>query len=297
MEPAVDISRYQGTWQDYPAPIVMIKMSGGDAGLYMDSQASNNYNMAVKAGKAVGGYHFIGWTIGATAEANYFMQAMSPVAENDVYALDVEAIPAGVDPVLYVTEMVNAIHARLNLYPLVYMNLSTLNAHDWSPVLANCGLWLADWNGNPNATIPTLHTYVMQQYSDGPNYDHDEWFGTVAQFQKYGYHAPAPVAPAPVAVSQPEPVAIPVSVTPSVPSGTPPPSPTPPPSQGTAIDVVKPPISTPPIQTPVTPIQHASSPSTKKSPHGTVVGPFVDEVESVWDHGFGRFLYDLWRGR
>lgn len=210
MLPAKDISRWNGVWQETGEPIVMIKMSGGDDGLYMDSQAAANYTAARAANKAVGGYHFAGWTNPA-AEANYFMQAMSPLAENDVYALDIESIPAGADPVAWSQTFVQTIHDRINVWPLVYMNLSTLNAYDWSPVLQNCGLWLADWNNDPSATIPTVHTYVMQQYSDGPNYDHDEWFGTLDEFNKYGYHTPnppvivnqplAPVAPTPIATA------------------------------------------------------------------------------------------------
>lgn len=204
MTSAADVSRYQGTidWANMP-PIAMIKMSGGDAGLYMDSMAATNYNNAKANGKAVGGYHFIGWTLGASAEATYFLQAMSPLAEYDVYALDIEAIPSGVNPVPYVSEMVNLIHSKINVWPLLYMNVSSLHAYDWSGLLANCGLWLADWNNDPQGTIPNVPVYVMQQYSDGPNYDHDEWFGTVDEFKAYGYHAPAQ---APVSVSTPEPV-------------------------------------------------------------------------------------------
>ena len=188
--------------------------------------AAGNYNGATADGRAVGGYWFIGWTIGAEAEANYFMQTMRPLAENDVYALDIEAIPAGVDPVPYVLTMVDTIHGAIGVYPLVYMNLSTLNAHDWDAILANCGLWLADWNGDPSVTLPTLHTYVMQQYSDGPVYDHDEWFGSVAEFQAYGWHAatsvPPPIAPAPVvAPTTPAPVVTPApTVVSNPPAGT-----------------------------------------------------------------------------
>jgi len=190
MTPAADVSQYQGTidWATMP-PIALIKMSGGDAGLYMDPNAAANYTNAKANGKAVGGYHFIGWTLGAIAEATYFLQAMSPLAENDVYALDIESIKIA-DPVSYVQSMVDFIHDKIGVWPLVYMNLSTLNAYNWDQVLSTCGLWLADWNDDPNATISTVHTYVMQQYSDGPNYDHDEWFGTIEQFNAYGYHAP-----------------------------------------------------------------------------------------------------------
>jgi hypothetical protein len=223
MVPAKDISKWQGNWKDTGEPIVMIKMSGGDDGLYMDSEASANYNGAVAAGRAVGGYHYTGWTNPAS-EANYFMQAMSPKAENDVYALDAEAIPAGIDPVAWCLTFMQTIKNAINVNPLIYMNLSTLNAHDWSPVLKNSGLWLADWNNDPNATLPTMHTYVMQQYSDGPVYDHDEWFGTVDEFKLYGWHAPVPATPIPT----PPPVVITTNPpTPVIPPVEPPlPSPT-----------------------------------------------------------------------
>lgn len=205
MTPAADVSQYQGTidWADMP-PIAIIKMSGGDSGLYMDPNAATNYNNAKASGKAVGGYHFIGWTLGASAEATYFMQAMSPLAEYDVYALDIESIPSGVNPVAYVSEMVNLIHSKINVWPLLYMNVSTLNSYDWSSLLANCGLWLADWNNDPAGTIPNVPIYVMQQYNDGPNYDHDEFFGNIDQFKAYGYHAPVATSVPTPAVSTTE---------------------------------------------------------------------------------------------
>lgn len=196
MIPACDVSKYQGTidWANMPE-IVIIKMSGGDAGLYMDSNAATNYNGAKAAGKHVGGYHFAGYG-NSVAEANYFMQAMSPLAENDVYALDVENVPSGLDVIQWVETFMATVHTKIQVWPLIYMNLSTLNAHNWDNVLTNSGLWLADWNNNPSGTIATVHEYVMQQYSDGPNYDHDEWFGTVESFDKYGYHAPVVPSPA-----------------------------------------------------------------------------------------------------
>jgi hypothetical protein len=230
MLPALDISQYQGAWQDRGDPIVMIKMAGGDNGLYMDADAAANYSGAVAAGRAVGGYFFIGWESNAAAEATYFMQAMSPLAENDVYALDIEngTNPVPANAVQYVLDMVNQIHSHINVWPLVYMNLSTLNSYDWTPVLANCGLWLADWAVSPDQQIPTLHTYVMQQYSDGPDYDHDEWFGTIEEFKAYGYHATPQPAPNPTPTPNPTPAPAPVpSPTPPVPDPTPSPAPNP----------------------------------------------------------------------
>lgn len=240
MVPALDISQWQGVWQDRGDPIVMIKMSGGDDGLYMDSQAASNYNGAIAAGRAVGGYHFAGNT-NPMAEATYFMQAMSPLAENDVYALDWELPVGTAGAVEWCQTFMQTVHDKIGVWPLIYMNLNTLNNYDWTPVLANCGLWLADWNNDPNATISTIHTYVMQQYSDGPVYDHDEWFGTVAEFQKYGYHAvPPPVQPTPT----PTPAPVPSPTPDPTPTPEPTPTPTPPP-------VVTPPPPSAPKPTPV----------------------------------------------
>jgi len=197
MIPVVDISQYNGPWVDRGEAADMIKIGGGDAGIYFDPDAASNYTEAKAHHKGVGGYWFIGWTMGSAQEASAFLRGMSPLAENDVYALDIErgavAIPA--DAVAYVTAMVTYIHDKIGVWPMLYMNLSTLNSYNWDSLLANCGLWLADWAVSPQATIPTAHRYIMQQYSDGPNYDHDEFFGTLAEFNAYGYHTPVdPVA-------------------------------------------------------------------------------------------------------
>ena len=155
MLPALDISRYQGAWQDYPCDIVMIKMTGGDAGLYSDPDAGANFNGAFADGKGIGGYHFVGWTEGAAVEANYFVNFTLPLTENQVYALDCEngAVDVPANAVQYVLDMANTIHDAIGVWPLIYMNQSTLQRFDWSPVLALCGLWLANWTGNPNSIL------------------------------------------------------------------------------------------------------------------------------------------------
>lgn len=211
-----DISVYQGAWIDTGEQFVMIKMSGGDNGLYMDSQAASNYSGAVSAGKVVGGYHFAGGT-DAVAEADYFVRAMSPQAENDIYALDWEV--QNPDPVGWCKAFMNEVHAKIGVWPLLYINLSTLNAYDWTPVLTNSGLWLADWAVSPDADAPTNWTYVMQQYTDTP-YDKDAFFGTREQLQAYGWHAQAAAPPLPTSPPQPSPVpSTPSAPAPSVPSG------------------------------------------------------------------------------
>lgn len=233
---AVDISQWQGVidWTRVPAPIAVIKMSGGDSGLYLDSKANANYYGAKNAGKAVGMYHFAGGQ-DATNEADFFIAACSPLAEDDVLCLDWE-IPHN-DPVGWCKTFTNRVHDRTGVWPLIYMNLATLNAYDWSPVLQNCGLWLAAWNNNPEATL-TNKLYVMHQYSSNGTVagisgrvDTDAWFGTVEQFKKYGYHAPVTTVPEPVPT--PTPVIPPATTT------------------GTNIDGVMPPVVTVPTTPPV----------------------------------------------
>lgn len=205
---AKDISRWQGNYTETGEPIVFVKISGGDQGLYIDPQAQLNYNAVIAHGHAFGGYHFAGGG-DPIAEANFFLNAMKPWNPGEVPALDWEiSHPA---PVGWCLAFVNHVYEQAGAWPIVYMNLATLKAYDWLPVLDNCGLWLADWIGTPNGTIDSgKYTYVMQQYNDGPVYDHDVFFGTIDQFKKYGWPAPAPApAPAPTSAPAPEPAPVP----------------------------------------------------------------------------------------
>lgn len=231
MVPAKDISRWQGSWVDTGEPIVMVKIGGGDDGLYFDSDATANYDGVIAAGRAFGGYWFAGGG-NPTTEANYFMNGMAPLVPGEVPALDIESgatwnpNAAGVDPVAWGLQFMDQVEARSgNSGGLIYMNLSTLNAHNWQPVLDRWGLWLAEWDIAPDgSTIKTTHTVVMLQYADGPVYDHDEWYGTVEQFKKYGWPAPAPAPTTTTTTTQaPEPTTTTTTV---APDPTPDPDPT-----------------------------------------------------------------------
>lgn len=243
-----DISQYQGNYDMNDGnPAVAIKMSGGDNGLYMDSQAANNYGHAIAAGKVVIGYHFAGGT-DPIAEANYFLRAMAPLAENDVYALDWEV--SNPDPVGWCTQFINHIHDSIGVWSLVYMNMSTANAHDWSPVFNNCGYWCAAPSFGFDATLPVKYPQVAQQGPIVNGHDTDAFFGTVEELKKYGYQAPQPApqpTPTPPApVPEPAPIPIPPAPTPVPPSPAPVPTP---PSNPTP-----PPVSPPPSPTPAPPV-------------------------------------------
>lgn len=257
---AIDVSRWQGIidWRQVKASgidIAIIKMSGGDDGLYVDSRANANYYGAVGAGIAVGMYHFAGGT-DPIAEADYYIQACSPLAEDDVLVLDWEVQHS--NPVEWCRQFTQRCIDRTGVAPLLYINGSTWNAYDWSPVTAICGVYVAWYDRSPEDNLPVPGMYVMHQYSStgsvpgiSGNVDLDMFFGTVEQFKKYGYHAPTPTpepapTPVPEPVPTPAPAPAPVPVTPVVINDPLPPVPIPTPAPAPA------PVPTPePVPTPI----------------------------------------------
>lgn len=246
----IDVSRWQDVinWAAVPHPIAIIKMSGGDAGLYIDSKANLNYYGAKAAGKAVGMYHFAGGG-DAYGEADYFVNACSPLEENDVLVLDWEV--SHPDPVGWCYAFVNRVHEKTGIWPLIYMNGSTLNSYNWMPVTQNCGVWVAWYDRDPEGNLPVQYPYVMHQYTStgsvpgvSGNVDMNAWFGTIEQFKKYGWHGntPAPL-PVPVPVPTPQPIPTPVPVPQPVPTPVPTPTPEPTPTPTIPVDPTNPPDS------------------------------------------------------
>lgn len=245
MQEAIDVSFYQGVirWNEVTQPIAIVKMSGGDLGLYYDPKANANYYGSKAAGKDVGCYHFAGAT-DPVEEAQFFLRACTPLEENDVLVLDWEVRHS--DPVSWCNTFANYVHDQTGVWVLIYMNQSTLNSYDWTPVLQNCGLWIAAPSYSPSETVPIAHTYVMHQYGSPSNVagvdgacDVDMFFGSREQFRAYGYHAaqpapeptPIPVEPVPEPVPDPVPTPVdPVPIPLPEPVPQPEPSPTPVPS-------------------------------------------------------------------
>lgn len=216
-----DISQYQTEYNmgNDPNPIIAIKMSGGDAGLYYDSHANANYNNASNAGKGIVMYHFAGGG-DPIAEADFFIHAVSPLAENDVLALDWEVQHP--DPVGWCKEFMERINNLTGVWPWIYMNMSTANAHDWSPVMNHSGYWCAAPSYGFDDTLPVNYPQIAQQGPIVGGIDTDAFFGEMAEFNAYGWHAP--VTP-PTSTPEPEPTPVPEPE--PTPEPTPEPEPTP----------------------------------------------------------------------
>lgn len=224
-EIAIDVSKWQGDidWPRVTAPIAMIKMTGGDDGLYVDSKANRNYYQAKANGKAIGMYHFAGGKDAAN-EADFFIAACSPLEQDDVLALDWE-LNGHPDPVGWCRTFIQRVVERTGIRPLFYTNASRLTADrdaqnitrylDWTPVVnQNVGLWVAHYGIDPadNVPIKWFPTYAMHQYTStgrmpgiAGDVDLNVFFGSVVQFKKYGYNVVNPPVPQPPAIPDPIP--------------------------------------------------------------------------------------------
>jgi hypothetical protein len=147
-------------------------------------------------------------------EAQHFVDVTAgSLVQGEGLVLDWEI--ENTDPVGCVNAFVMYVHNSTGIWPLVYMDLDRLGRYDWSPVLANCGLWIAAPSFGSDATVPTSTTYVMHQYGTGNvdgivgAVDLDHWVGTAAQLMEYGKQIP-PTPPVDVDVQPPTP---PVTVT------------------------------------------------------------------------------------
>lgn len=258
--PFKDISYAQGQYNmaSNGDPIIVMKMSGADGAghaMYYDSQASRNYNNAIAAGKAVGMYHFAGGG-DPIAEADWFVGAVSPLAENDVLIVDIERGQTwdvrSPEPVGWTLAFVTQVHSRTGVWPWVYMNISTVNGSNWMPVLNNCGLWLAAPSYGFDDGVPVSQGLIIAQ--QGPivgGVDTDAFFGSLDQFKAYGYHAhhdPAPnPEPTPPPTPAPDPTPTPSPTPEPAPAPTPTPEPTPEPGPTPTPEPQPGPTPTPPV--------------------------------------------------
>lgn len=199
MLPFHDISYAQGNY-DMAAntdPMVMMKASGyytGSLQPYLDTQLDNNYANAKKYGKIPFMYHFFVPAVDATAQADYFLRAVSPLTVGDGYAVDVEI--DGPNLVQDVLTFVQRHHNNTGCWPWVYIDRYLRQKYDWSPVFALCSEWIAAPDVSYDSVVAGVGVYVAQQGPIVNGVDTDEYFGTLESLKSYtyGYVKPQPTA-------------------------------------------------------------------------------------------------------
>ncbi len=239
-----DVSEFQGqiNWPEYKnnTNFVIIRSSQGVG--YIDKEFGNNRQQARDQKIPRGFYHFANPDLGNTphAEAEFFINLIDgdPILEGEVLALDFEVNFD--DAVNWCKDWLDIISAHFNgIKPLIYLNQDLAQKYDWTSVIdAGYALWIAAYTGSPENNAfqgGKWQTAALQQWTDGQsvpgingNVDGDVFFGTVGQFEAYGYK----------------------SATPEI-TVTPPQEPTPPVEPTTSPDAPQQPETTQPVQTPI----------------------------------------------
>jgi GH25 family lysozyme M1 (1,4-beta-N-acetylmuramidase) len=193
----IDISKHQGT-VNYDAvanavDFVIIKATEGFG--YTDPMFKTNQSKFRTKDILLGYYHFARPDLknSATKEADWFADTVGKLLEGEIMVLDFEVDCA--EPVAWCKAFLEQVERRVNFKPLIYLNLATVRAYDWSSVIQNnYGLWLAFWDYDKNAAAPSNKWGVtaMRQYSNRANIaginpvDANVFYGDKETFKKYG---------------------------------------------------------------------------------------------------------------
>lgn len=190
-----DLSHWQGS-PDFAAvrasgrEFVVLKTTEGTD--LADPRFAANRQRAHDAGLVVGLYHFARAGDPA-AEAAWFARTAGEPADGEFVCLDWEVRG---DPVGWCAAWLAAVAARYGVQPLVYLNRSLRDGHDWTPVIAaGHGLWLAAYDEVTDPVPPgAWPVLAMKQYSrtgsvpgvDG-DVDLDVFYGDADQLRAHGH--------------------------------------------------------------------------------------------------------------
>jgi len=243
-----DDSKWQPTSAVDDAPdFVILKATGGDDGLYVDSDCDNKYQRAKGEGKLLGVYHFAGMG-DPTHEADFFVDNVQGYVGEAILVLDFETHT----DVNWAKTWLDRVYARTSVKPLIYMSASTIKAANWTPVVnGDYGLWVAGYPAKYNVVNPALTDGSDMPYDVSPwsfaaiwqfsssagtedldeaNMSADAWHKYAAK-QQVVSQVPAPTpAPTPAPAPAPAPTPAPQPVPTPVPTPAPAPTPAPEPS-------------------------------------------------------------------
>lgn len=167
---------------------------------YVDPDYLARRSLAQGAGLMWGSYHF-GMAGDGAEQAKFFLSTVQP-GPQDLLALDLEENPAGSSMTLQEAEaFVSQVQSATGRWPGVYSGgyIKGTLGNPTSTVLANCWLWLAQWEQVP--VVPaawefwTLWQYTDGQLGSGPysvagigTCDRDKFNGPLVQLRKlWGY--------------------------------------------------------------------------------------------------------------
>lgn len=214
-----DISRWQGTinWDEFRKHVdaVIIKATGSDGGLYVDSMLARNRDEARRVGLPIWFYHYKG--AGSPSEqARYMLNAIGALRDGEAIVLDDEN-EAKVN-VAFDAVFIDEVKHVTGITPVLYSNQSRFQGVDLTELVRrNVGAWVAKYGQNTGTiegagsapdigqVSPDGMQITMWQYTStarvpgvsANSVDMNLFYGSVEQFKAYGAkgNVPAPAAP------------------------------------------------------------------------------------------------------
>jgi GH25 family lysozyme M1 (1,4-beta-N-acetylmuramidase) len=173
MTKGIDVASYQGfiDFDALKADVEFLFTKASEGTGYRDPTFTRNWSEAKRVGLLRGAYHFARPDLGTLAheEAAYFLSSIAPVDAGDLLALDYEVNWDG-DVVGWCKVWLDLVKQMTGIAPYIYLNLSLVRGHDWTPVIAaGYPLWLAYYDGDPdNAPATPWPVVAIKQWtSDG----------------------------------------------------------------------------------------------------------------------------------
>jgi GH25 family lysozyme M1 (1,4-beta-N-acetylmuramidase) len=204
----VDVSSYEGTinWAQVKAGGYTFAFAKATEGIALtDSYYVGNQVNGNAAGMVMGSYHFARpENNSATAEANYFLSVAGPYIKacHLPPVLDVEDPPGGPGLSTYFTSAqltswiqtwMSTVQNATGVAPIIYIGPS--NASFVNSSLNTYGLWIDDYNSNPNNPPPNIGVWTKWEFkqftwtatvpgiSGTANVDADVFNGTLSAFK------------------------------------------------------------------------------------------------------------------
>jgi lysozyme len=205
----IDVSEFQGqpNYDQLKGELdfVIIRASFGTA--RQDHDFTYNRDNARRVGLLRGFYHYAypEYTASPESEAEFFVQQVSPLQPGEWLVLDMEETSYQGDLVDWSRRFLVRVEQLVGFKPIFYTYLAILNSHNWQSIINNDnGLWLADYDGNPDGSPAVQWPIVaMKQWTDAEpvggvgNVDGDTFFGDSAAFMRYGCPGGEPTPPPP----------------------------------------------------------------------------------------------------